>query len=73
MADIYDLASEREEKDREESLAAQAAIAAATPKLEPQGYCLNPRCGEQFHQDEYMRLFCGRECADKHALFTRKF
>lgn len=72
MADIFDLATEREERSRNESLAAQAAIAASTPKAEPRGRCLNPLCGEPFHPDEYMRLFCGRDCADEHARRTKK-
>lgn len=72
MADIYDKATDVEMREREHSLAAQAAIAAATPRPTPLGYCLNALCGEPFGQDETQRLFCGRECANEHDRHTRK-
>lgn len=70
MADVFDQATAREEKEREFLLAAQAAAREATPKTEPAGHCLNPRCGEPFEPGD-PRLFCDRECADEHARLTR--
>lgn len=72
MADIYDKATDVEMREREQALAAQAVIAAATPRPTPRGQCLNPMCGEPFHQDESERLFCGRECAGEFDKITRK-
>lgn len=72
MADIYDKATEREEMDRNDAIAAQAAIAAATIRPTPQGHCLNPLCCEPFHQDESERLYCGRDCANAHDRFLKK-
>jgi len=71
MADVFDHATDREFLDREQALQAQAAAAAATPRPVPLGYCLNPKCGEPFAPGDE-RLFCGRECADEYARFTRK-
>ncbi|AWM87338.1 hypothetical protein [Microvirga sp. 17 mud 1-3] len=72
MADIYDKATDVEMLEREHALAAQAAIAASTPRPTPMGHCLNPLCSEPFGPDESQRLFCGRECADEYARVTRK-
>lgn len=66
MADIYDLATEREERDRAEALANQAAKAAAYPRMRPMGYCRNVRCAEPFPANDN-RLFCNSDCAQEHA------
>lgn len=70
MADVFDQATDREFLDREQALQAQAALAAATARPKPAGWCLNPACGEIFEPGDE-RLFCGRECADEHARLTR--
>lgn len=72
MADIYDKATDVEMQEREQALAAQAAIAANTPRPKALGYCLNPMCGEPFHDSEVARLFCGSACAGQFDKHTRK-
>jgi hypothetical protein len=70
MADEFDRASDIEMRERESSIAAQNAKAAATPKLQPKGECQNPRCGEEFEPGSN-RLFCGPKCAQSHSIYTR--
>jgi hypothetical protein len=73
MPDIFDQAQERDQQQLAESLAAQAARAAASPKLEATGNCLNPLCGEDLQPlaSGVMPLFCGADCAKKHAYYSK--
>lgn len=68
MADEFDRAQELELLNLQQSLAAQAEIARATPKLQATGECLAPRCGEPLPAGQ---LFCGPACAQFHARYSR--
>lgn len=71
MADEFDQASDIEMRERERSIAAQAAKAAASPKLQPTGECQNPRCGEPFEHGSD-KLFCGPACAQQFNIYNRQ-
>ncbi len=68
MTDTFDQASETEALTLSAALAAQAAKAAASTKLEPTGECLNPICGEPVDEP---RLFCGPKCAQGYARYAK--
>jgi len=68
-ADLSDQATDREMADTALALRLHQQRAAATPKLAPQGHCLNPTCGEDFDGDP-LKLFCGKECAAEHGRRT---
>jgi hypothetical protein len=62
MADYFDQSQETEALFLEQSKQAQAAKAAAAPKLLPIGRCLNPLCCLEFNEGD-QRLFCNADCA----------
>lgn len=70
MADIFDKASELEEREREHALQAHHEKPPAA-KLAPIGYCRNPFCGADFDEGD-PRLFCGSKCADQHRYYTNR-
>lgn len=67
--DQFDKASDTEQKFLDDSLAAQQLAARQVPKLQPLGYCLNPRCGDDFTNP--VQLFCGPECAGEYQRLTQ--
>lgn len=70
MADVSDLATDREMENLADALAAQAIAASKAPRPTGQGSCLNPQCAEDFG-DDMQRLYCGPKCAASHARFSR--
>lgn len=62
MRDVCDRAQERIEIDLAQALHAQRVRATNTQHLAPNGFCHNPRCGEDFGLDA-QKLFCGPACA----------
>lgn len=61
MTDIYDQATEREERDRAAAIAAARVPVQALP--EPTGVCLN--CTEELWRDEAVAArWCCAECRD---------
>lgn len=63
MSDVFDQASETEERARQQALAAQAERAKAEPQLNAIGECHNPACGEPVAET---KLFCNSECAKQY-------
>lgn len=69
MADIIDQAQQFDALNLAQGLKAQQAKASLAPKLTPEGYCLNPRCSEEFAAGS-QQLFCGPACAGEHQRLT---
>jgi hypothetical protein len=69
MPDIIDQAQQFDALNLAQGLQAQQAKAALAPKLSPKGYCLNPRCSEDFDEGS-QQLFCGPACAREHHQLT---
>lgn len=66
MTDIFDLASEREQKDRDLAIKRQLeASAVSARKIKAQGYCL--ACFEDFAANDNQRLYCNAKCATDHS------
>lgn len=68
MADQFDQAQAIDLLMTESARAQQTKRALKEPKLEPEGECLNPRCGEPLDPP---RLFCGPTCAQEHARYSK--
>lgn len=68
MTDPFDQASATEALTLSVALEAQQRRAAATPRPDPTGECLNPLCGEPVAAP---RLFCGQNCAAVHARYNK--
>lgn len=66
MTDIIDLAQEQEAWNLETALKAHAERAGAEPRLQPNGACHNPDCGDEFEPGS-RQLYCGPPCAERHA------
>lgn len=61
MADEIDRANEQAQAQLDASLASSRTV--NRPKA--QGFCLAPRCGEEFNnQQDAQRLFCNAACAN---------
>lgn len=65
MADEFDRASELEQLATEYAIQAQLRVSRETPKVEPEGYCLNPLCGEDFDEGS-PRIYCNADCEREH-------
>lgn len=70
MTDLFDMAQQVEQMTLDQALEAQRQRAAATPVLQPQGRCLNPKCCDDFEQGD-MRLFCNATCSIEYQQLTR--
>lgn len=64
MTDDFDRAQEVERLTLEQALAAQKIRAESTPRMVPRGFCLNPKCCDEFEAGDD-RLFCDGECANE--------
>lgn len=70
MPDLLDAAQDRIEIDLAQAMQVQRARASASAHVVASGYCLSPKCGEEFTQDD-KRLFCGPNCAVEFERFKR--
>jgi hypothetical protein len=70
MSDDIDKAQAADEVNTQDALERQRLIAALAPRLQPQGCCLNPRCGEPFEAGSN-RLFCCVGCERERARLVR--
>lgn len=69
MADVSDQATALEEQQLQDALVAQHTAAQNATRYNPQGFCLNVKCSDEFEgEDAAMRLFCGPKCAAAHTL-----
>lgn len=71
MTDLFDMAQEVEQLTLDQALAAQKARAAAEPTIAPRGFCLNPKCCDEFEAGDD-RLFCDGNCANEWQRLTHK-
>lgn len=60
MADEADRANDQAQEILDATLAAKRTA----KRPDPQGYCLAPRCGEDFTDPQ--RLFCNAQCEKDH-------
>lgn len=65
MADEFDRASALEQLATDLAIKAQLRTSRETPKVEPEGYCLNPLCGDDFEEGS-RRLYCNADCEREH-------
>lgn len=65
MADQFDRAQELDAMAVQAAMAAHQLKAAATPRLQPTGCCLNPAC--DLPLDTPGALFCNPTCGAEHA------
>ncbi|WP_441253687.1 hypothetical protein [Bradyrhizobium sp. 613_E4_N2_2] len=69
MGDVIDQAQAFDALNLEQGLQAQAAKAAAAPKLTARGYCLNEACEEPLALPA--QLFCNSACEREHSRRSR--
>lgn len=62
MTDLFDMAQEVEQLTLKQALEAQKLRAEGTPPITPRGFCLNPKCCDEFEPGDD-RLFCDSKCA----------
>lgn len=65
MADEFDRASAIEQLSTELAIQAQLKLSRETPRVEAEGYCLNPLCGDDFDKGS-RRLYCNADCEKEH-------
>jgi hypothetical protein len=70
MPDTLDAAQDRIEIDLAQAMMVQKERAKASAQVQAEGFCLNPKCGEEFTGDN-QRLFCGPKCAREFDRFKR--
>lgn len=71
MTDVIDQAQAFDALNLAQGLEAQRVKALHTPKLEPAGYCHNPKCLDDFEPGS-PKLFCGPACAQEHHNLTNR-
>lgn len=68
MADMADEGNEITELETERAIAKVKDQIAESVRIEPQGYCLNPKCADDLNEG---RLFCNAACAKQYEVYKK--
>jgi len=68
MADIADEGNEITELATERAIAKIKDKIADAVRIEPQGFCLNPKCADDLDEG---RLFCNAACAKQYEVYKK--
>lgn len=68
MADIADIGNEINDLATERAISNLKDKMDSSPRIEPQGYCLNPCCGDDLNEG---RLFCNAACANEYEVYKK--